>query len=221
MAVGLASTMAVGGALVLLAACNPPVREAVGVPAAPEVPTGPMCAATPAGALALVVDSPCPWQLVAGEPAPMLRSADPASGRSLSVAVPDECAGRCDFTGHSSALGPVLLATRREPGSERVDAAFVGAALGGSVVHFAPLWFGLAARGDSTALGPSHALAPWVCGERLVLAVEGRLPASAAEEPVAGAVRAAGVYTLRDDELQRTDDAPPLRGCTRVPLELP
>ncbi|MBL8970633.1 MAG: hypothetical protein JNK56_08655 [Myxococcales bacterium] len=55
MAVGLASTMAVGGALVLLAACNPPVREAVGVPAAPEVPTGPMCAATPAGALARVV----------------------------------------------------------------------------------------------------------------------------------------------------------------------
>jgi len=221
MAVGLASRMAVGGALMLLAACNPPVREAVGVPAAPEVPAGPVCATTPVGALALVADSPCPWALVAGASTPTLRSGDPASGRNLSVAVPDECAGRCDFTGQGSALGPVLLATRRDPASEQVDAAFVGAALGGSVVHFAPLWFGLAARGDSTALGPSHALAPWVCGEQLVLAVEGRLPASAAEEPVPGAVRAAGVYTLRDDELQRTDDAPPLRGCTRVPLELP
>ena len=203
--------------------CNPPAREAALVPAAPVAPTGPSCAPTPAGALALVAGEPCPWVLVAGEAAaaPMLRSGDPNSGRNLSVAVPDECAGRCEFTGTSSALGPVLLATRSDPTGERVEAAFVGVALGGDVVHFAPLWFGLAARGDSTTLGPSHALAPWVCGEQLVLAVEGRLPASAAEEPVAGAVRAAGVYTLRDDELQRTDEAPPLRGCTRVPLELP
>lgn len=204
--------------------CNPPVREAVGVPTAPVVPAGPSCAPTPAGALALVNDEPCPWVLVAGEAAapPMLRSGDPASGRSLSVAVPDECAGRCEFTGTSSALGPVLLATRSDPAGERVEAAFVGVALGGDVVHFAPLWFGLAARGDSTVLGPPHTLAPWVCGDALVLAVEGRLPASEAEEPVPGIVRAAGVYALLNDQLQRSDRvAPTLRGCTRVPLELP
>lgn len=208
---------------VLLAGCNPPVREAVGVPVSPAVASGPSCAPTPDAALALVSDAPCPWALVAGEGSVLaLRSGDPTSGRNLGVAVPDACAGRCDFTGTGSALGPVLLATHRDPGSEQVDAAFVGAALGGEVVQFAPLWFGLAARGDSTVLGPSHALAPWVCGDALVLAVEGRLPGSAAEEPVAGLQRAAGVYALVDDELQRSDRVTPtLRGCTRVPLELP
>lgn len=208
---------------VVLAACNPPVREAALVPTAPAVAPGPSCAPTPDAALALVSDDPCPWSLVAGEGSTLaLRSGDPASGRSLGVAVPDACAGRCDFTGTVSAIGPVLLATHRDPGSEMFDAAFVGAALGGEVVHFAPLWFGLAARGDSTLQGPTHALAPWVCGDALVLAVEGRLPASAAEEPVAGLQRAAGVYTLVDDELQRSDQvAPSLRGCSRVPLELP
>lgn len=206
---------------VLLAACNPPVREAVGVPAAPEPASGPSCAATPDTAVALVAGLPCPWALVTGGATMSLRSGDPA-GRSLSVVVPEACAGRCDFTGTSSAVGPVLLATHREPGSEQVDAAYVGVALDGEVVRFTPLWFGLAARGDSTTLGPSHTLVPWVCGEALVLAIEGRLPASEAEEPVAGLQRAAGVYALRGDELQRSDvPAPALRECTRVPLELP
>lgn len=207
---------------VLLAACNPPVREPVGVPAAPGHAPGPSCVATPDTAVAQVAGFPCPWALVPGEgPTLWLRSGSSADSRSLSVVVPEACAGRCDFTGTGSTLGPVLLATHREPGSEQVDAAFVGAALGGEVVRFAPLWFGLAARGDSTTLGPSHTLAPWVCGEALVLAVEGRLPASEAEEPVAGLLNAAGVYTLRGDELQRSDPAPPLRGCARVPVELP
>ncbi len=79
---------------VLLAGCNPPVREAVGVPVSPAVASGPSCAPTPDAALALVNDAPCPWALVAGEGSVLaLRSGDGASGRNLGVAVPDACAG--------------------------------------------------------------------------------------------------------------------------------
>lgn len=220
-AVGRAVGAALGGAV--LVACNPPVREVVGVPAPPVVAAGPACAPPPAAALALLADAPCPWVIVPGDRSELtLRSSDMASARSLGIAAPEACAGRCDFTGTVTAIGPLLLATHRDPASELVDAAFVGAALGGEVVRFAPLWFGLAAHGDSTALGPSHALVPWVCGDALVLAVEGRLPAAGAEEPAAALLRAAGMYGPGDDELRRVErPAPALSGCTRVPLELP
>ena len=207
----------------VLAACSPPVREVVAVPAAPVVAAGPSCTPPPDAALALLADAPCPWVLVPGDRSELaLRSSDLASARSLAVAAPDACGGRCEFTGTVTAIGPLLLAAHRGPASDRVDAAFVGAALGAEVVRFTPLWFGLAARGDGTALGPSHALAPWVCGDALVLAVEGRLPAASAEEPAAALLRAAGVYEQGDDELRRVErPAPALSGCTRAPLELP
>jgi hypothetical protein len=203
-------------------ACNPPVVEPASVPPPPVVAAGPVCAPPPAVALALLTDAPCPWILVPDGVALALRSTEVGASRSLVVEPPGSCAGRCEFTGVGSALGPVLLATRGDTAGEVIEAAYVGASLGGGVVRFAPLWFGRAARGDSTELGPSHTLAPWVCGEVLVLAVEGRLPASDAEEPADGLVRAAGVYGLGDDELRRTDVSPPnLEECTRVPLELP
>ncbi len=209
-------------AVLVLAGCNPPVREPASVPPPPVVAAGPTCAPPPAAALALVSDAPCPWILVADGAALSLRSTEAGSSRALVVEPPGACAGRCAYTGASSGLGPVLLATRGDAAGEFVEAAYVGASLGGGVVRFAPLWFGRGARGDSTELGPSHALAPWVCGEVLVLAVEGRLPAADAEEPAEGLVRAAGVYGIGDDELRRTDVSPPkLSECTRVPLELP
>ena len=63
---------------------------------------------------------------------------------------------------------------------------------------------------------------PWVCGDTLVLAVAGRVPAANAEEPAPALLRAAGVYAVADDELRRVDrPAPPLAQCVRVPLVLP
>ena len=204
-------------------ACSPPVvREVSGVTEPPSVVLGPVCASPPAAALALVADTPCPWILV-GEPSQLaLRATDMVAPRALVVVGPPECERRCDFTGASTAAGPVLLATRRDPASELADAAFIGAALGGGSMRFAPLWYGPPARGDSTDLGPSYQLAPWVCEGALVLAVEGRLPGAQAEEPTAALVRAAGVYAVEEDALRRTEQVmPALTGCTRVPLEAP
>lgn len=210
-------------ALAATVACNPPVHEVQSVAPPPVVELGPACAPPPAAALALLADAPCPWILVPGDGTQMaLRATDMVAPRALVVAPPEDCAGRCEFTGAATAVGPVLLASRLELGGERADAAFVGAALGGGVVRFAPLWFGRPARGDSSELGPSHALVPWVCGDALVLGVGGRLPAAAAEEATDGLRRAAGVYVIADDELRRSDQPiPDFSTCTRVPLELP
>lgn len=212
------------GALACLAlACNPPAAREVATAALPPIAeVAPACAPPPAAALALVADAPCPWILVAEGSEMALRATDMVAPRALLVAPPEECGGRCEYTGTSTALGPLVIATLPDPASESPAAAFVGAALGGGTVRFAPLWFGRSSRVDNTDQGPSHALAPWVCGDALVLAVAGRVPAAAAEEPAPTLVRAAGVYAIADDELRRVDrEAPPLAQCVRVPLELP
>ena len=209
--------------LVMSLACTPPAtREAASATEPPSVDLAPVCAPPPAAALALVADSPCPWILVGERSDMALRATDMVAPRVLVVVPPEACQARCNFTGASTALGPVVLATRYDPASELADAAFIGAALGGGTLRFTPLWYGAAAHGDSTALGPSYALVPWVCDGALVLAVGGRLPGARAEEPVRALEQASGVYVIADDELRRTGQAmPALTGCTRVPLELP
>ena len=207
----------------LVVACNPPAtREAASATEPPSAPLAPTCAPPPAAALALIADAPCPWILVGERTDMALRATDMVAPRVVVVEPPAECGGRCSFTGASTALGPVLLATRHDPASELADAAFVGAALGGGVLRFTSLWYGETAQADSTELGPTYALVPWVCEGALVLAVGGRLPGARAEEPARALERAAGVYAIADDELRRTEQAmPALTGCTRVPLELP
>ncbi|HEY0136051.1 MAG TPA: hypothetical protein VGB85_18320 [Nannocystis sp.] len=199
------------------------MRETASVTEPPSVALAPTCAPPPAAALALIADAPCPWILVSGDRSEMaLRATDMVAPRALVVVPPEACGDRCSFTGASTALGPVVLATRHDPASELADAAFIGAALGGGTLRFTPLWYGASAHGDSTDLGPSYALVPWVCEEALVLAIGGRLPGARAEEPARALAAAAGVYAIADDELRRTDQAmPALTGCTRVPLELP
>ncbi len=205
------------------AGCNPPVREVESVAPPPVVELGPACAPPPAAALALLADAPCPWILVPGDGATMaLHATDMVAPRALVVTPPEECGARCSFSGATSALGPIVLATRSDPGSGLADAAFVGAALGGGTVRFTPLWYGRPARGDSTELGPSYTLVPWVCGEALVLGVAARLPGAGAEEASEGLRRAAGVYVIAEDELRRSEQPiPDFSTCARVPLELP
>lgn len=208
----------------LLAACNPPAREVAPAAPPPVVAAPPECAPPPPAALAYLSDATCPWVLVPGDSAEMaLRATDMVAPRALPVALPEGCAGACRFSGVVTALGPVLLAVHADPASELPDAAYLGAALGGGTVRFAPLWFGRPVVGDSTALGPSHALAPWLCGDTLVLAVAGRLAEAASEEPPEALRRAAGVYEVAGDELRRADRPVPedMKRCTRVALELP
>lgn len=220
----LASSARVGLAAAALAACNPPAREGAPVTPPPAVAPPPSCSPPPVDAVAYLSDAPCPWVLVPGDSSEMaLHATDMVAPRALVVALPEDCDGRCRFSGATTTLGPVLLAVRSAPTSELPDAAFLGAALGGGTVRFAPLWFGRPVLGDSTTQGPSHALAPWVCGDALVLAVAGRLAEAASEEPAEALRRAAGVYELAEGELRRAPRPAPadLSRCTRIPIDLP
>lgn len=210
------------GALIgpLSAACTPPPTETT---TAAPIPA-PACSPVPAEALAYLADATCPWVLVPAEgPEWTLRRTDVTGAPTLAVSPPEDCAGRCSFSGAVTALGPVLLAVRADPLGELADAAFVGAAPGGRTLRFAPLWFGRPASGDSTLQGPVYALAPWVCDGRLVLTPEPRLPGAASEEPPLALKQARGVYELTGDELRRADRPVPedMKQCTRIILELP
>lgn len=212
--------------IALLVACNPPAAgDAAGTPMPPEQ-TDARCVEPPANALAVLADATCPWVLVptdrpeAGSLA--LQELAKAAPRALAVAVPDECAAGCEYRGLVTEIGPVVIATRASRLREGAEQAFVGAALGGATIRFVSLWYDRTAFGDATPLGPSLALAPWICGTELVLAGEPRIAGADAEEASEGLGAAAGVYAIKDDELQRSGPAlPRLDSCTRVPLELP
>lgn len=204
-------------------ACGPSAaHEPVPAPPRPPDPPAPACAPVPPGALALLSGETCPWALVEVAGALELQPLAPGADRALAVQPPEECAP-CRFTGAMTALGPTLLATRPSPASELAEEAWFGAALGGSAVVFAPLWFDRPALGDSTVLGPPHALAPWACGGALVLWPAPRLPGARGEEPPAALLRAAGEYEAAEGALRRSDRPvpPDMAGCTRIEVEAP
>lgn len=204
--------------------CTPPPAELITAAPGPTPVAVVECMPVPAETLAYLADGTCPWVLVPGEGLAMtLRRTDGTEAPSVDVVAPEGCAGRCSYSGAVTALGPVLLAVRADPNSELADAAFVGAALGGRTLRFAPLWFGRPSVGDSTLQGPAHALAAWVCGDSLVLMPGARLPGAASEEASRALREAAGVYELADEELRRADRPVPedMKQCTRIPLELP
>lgn len=221
-----------GGSL----ACNPPAARDAPADAKPPAEVGARCVEPPGSALAVLADETCPWALVPSDRSGLaLHELAGAAPRAFAVAAPAECAGEarsnaagepvlaggCEWRGVMSAAGPVVVATRASKLREGAEQAYVGAALGGTTVRFVPLWVDRPALGDGTPLGPSLALAPWVCGEELVLVPTPRLAGATAEEPSAGLLAAAGVYALEGEELVRRGPAPDLGGCARVAVELP
>ena len=205
-------------------ACVPPPAEVTTAAPSPTPEPGPACTPPPAEALAYLTDTTCPWVLVPGDMSELsLRRTDLLAAPALGVALPEGCAGGCRFSGVVTPLGPLLLAVRADPNSELAAAAFIGAALGGRTLRFAPLWYGRPVLGDSTPQGPAHTLAPWICDDMLVLRPGPRLPGATSEEPSAALREAAGVYEVVEDELRRADRPVPedTKQCTRVPLELP
>lgn len=210
--------------LIALAACNPPAMSDAAVAPTPPAEDDARCVDAPAGALAILADATCPWALVPSDRSGLaLHELAKASPRALAVAAPAGCEAGCEWRGAVTEVGPVVVATRASRLREGAEEAFVGAALGGATLRFAPLWYDRSAIGDATPLGPSHALVPWVCGKELVLAAQARLAGADAEEPSAGLVAAAGVYTLVGDELQRSGPAPDPRlgTCTLLAVDLP
>jgi hypothetical protein len=205
-----------------LVACNPPGAGDGAVAPTPPAEAESRCAEPPPATLALLADETCPWALVpADRSGVVLHELALAGPRALAVVAPPGCGEGCGFRGVVTAIGPIVIATRASRISEGAVEAYVGAAPSGATIRFTPLWFDRSALGDATPLGPSHALAPWICGTDLVLAVAPRLPGAGAEEPSDGLRAAAGVYAIKDDELQRTGPTPDLGGCMRVAVELP
>lgn len=211
--------------LAALLACNPPAAGDAAVMPTPPEQSDARCVEPPATALAVLADATCPWALVPTDRpdagAVALQELAKAAPRALAVAVPDGCADGCAYSGLVTEVGPVVVATRASKLREGAEEAYVGAALGGATIRFAPLWYDRSAVGDATPLGPSMTLAPWICEKELVLAAQPRL-AGAAEEASEGLRAAAGVYAIVGEELVRSGPARPrLDGCTRVAVELP
>lgn len=206
-----------------LVACSPPATSDAPVAPAPPDELDARCVEAPAHALAILADGTCPWALVLSDSSGLaVHELAKASPRAFAVVPPPGCEVGCEWRGLVTEVGPVLVATRPSRISETAEEAWVGAALGGVKLLFAPLWYDRSALGDVTPLGPSHTLAPWVCGKELVLAPEPRLAGAAAEEPSEGLRAAAGAYAITGDELVRSGPAEPrLTNCVRVAVDLP
>ncbi len=202
------------------------VALACGTPATVDTPTlppsvspaAPACEAAPPNAIASLAAPTCPWLLVREQDGLVLR---PPSGPPLRVEPPPRCSP-CRFSGSVTTAGPLVLATRPSPASELADDAWLGAS-DGTTLLFTPLWLDRPALGDSTPLGPPYALAPYLCGDALVLWPEARLPGARAEDPSPALLRARGAYRARDGELARLDEPAPtdMSACTRAPIEAP
>ena len=181
-----------------------PAEAVAGAPAA-ESPT---CGEAPAGALAILDDTPCSWSLIVDAGALFVVAHDGAVG--WRVVPPDACspAERCTWDGVMSPLGPVVIASLIGGASEVPEGRWVGAALDDARIYFVPLWWGEGSIVDGTDQGPPFALAPWICGEELVLRVEGRLAEAAVEAPPPGLVAWAGIYRSGEGGLSRAADDP-------------
>lgn len=199
-------------------ACGTPATVETPTPPPSVVSADPACEAPPADALASLPSSTCPWLLVPDQGGLALR---PPSGPTLRVEPPQACRP-CRFSGAVTDVGPLVLATRPAPTSELADAAWLGAS-DGSALLFAPLWLDRPALGDSTLLGPPYALAPYLCGDALVLWPEARLPGARGEDPSPALLRARGAYRARDGELARLDEhaLTDMSNCTRAPVDAP
>lgn len=179
------------------------------------------CDEAPAGALLDLDGAPCGWVLVGDEELSLRPLSIGAA--ALRGAPPAACAGdRCRWDGALSPLGPLLVAAVVDVEGEAPGDVWLGAALGGERLAFTRLWWGGASRVDRTHAGAVWELAPWRCGERLVLRPRGRLPEAAAlGEPPAGLQAAAGAYAIVDGELRRSGDDPGGDGCQPIALDLP
>ncbi|MEZ4451449.1 MAG: hypothetical protein R3B09_18410 [Nannocystaceae bacterium] len=195
--------------------------EGPGRPESPEDAVSIRCEEAPAGALLDLDATPCPWVLVGGEEL-QLRALQ-ADGPRLHGAPPEPCErGECRWDGALGPLGPLLIAAVPGGEGESPRDVWLGAALGGERLAFTRLWWGETSRVDRTDAGAIWELAPWRCGERLVLRPHGRLPEAAAlGGPPPGLVAIAGAYAVVDGELQRSGDDPGDPACERIPIDLP
>ena len=147
----------------------------------------------------------CPWMLLPGQTADTLRLASllPDPPEPITGPMPEGCSiTLCEFVGADTPLGPMVVATRRSPGSEMPDDVRLGVVAAGRL-DFIGLWDGAGEHvsADHTDVGPAHALHPWVCDKALGLFIAPRLPAGEGVEPSPQLRTREGIYALDRDEL--------------------
>lgn len=203
--------------LTALGACGTGGGGTPGSPAAaaPEQqePAVPSCAEVErTDALAVFDGRTCPFvlrpaqetevELVQFQPTPVRHG-----GR---VPAPCETAGRCVFQGVDTPIGPLVVAEVRSAESEVPEQVWLGH-VDGERLQFTDLWdeAGPAVIDGGIALGPAHALAPYVCDGALALLAEPRLPGALDAPPSLRAREA-----VPSDAAGRAD-------CARLVVDLP
>lgn len=175
-----------------LAACSPPSTTQEEGKAAPRAvaptPTPAACqepSPDASQAWASFPGQPCGYELQDDGDALVLRSLTREASPAPRGEPPPPCRERsCLYEGTWSDAGPLVLAVAPSGESEMPASVWLGVATDAELV-FVDLWDG---GGDSvvtdyTRVGPSHALAPFVCGERLALLSVERPEAGRGEPP--------------------------------------
>lgn len=169
-------------------------------------------------------DGRCGHALVASPRGAKLLSLEPASAGALATGpLPPPCESRrCEFSGHDSPLGPLVLAVVPDPGSEMPAGVWLGAPIGGGKLAFVDLWAGAGpdVHGDATELGPAYALSPHACGGKLALFAAGRVNASSGVPVPAELAAREGVYTWSQGGMS-VDASVARDGCESLGLPVP
>ncbi len=122
--------------IALLVACSPPATGDAPAAQTPPDLTDARCTEAPPTALAVLADATCPWALVPTDRSEagslVLQELAKAARRALAVAALADCEAGCDYRGLVTEIGPVVIATRASRLREGAEAAYVGAALGGT-----------------------------------------------------------------------------------------
>lgn len=199
-----------------LACATPPGGVEPGeVPVAAPGVEAMVCEEAPPRALALADAEPCGWALTDGEGGGVEVRMTSAGGPRARGEAPSGCAhGRCAWDLVVVDGAPFALATREGAASEVPEGRWLGV-LDGERLVFVDLWWGEGSFGDSTDMGPVYALAPWICGGRVVLRTQARLPEAAVEAAPPGLVARAGLIEASGGEVKRVGEDP---GGACVPL---
>lgn len=198
----------------------------VTVPPTSVEPPAVQCRERPAGAVLTVFDSgECTAALLAEDQGLALYDLGPtAESVPARGPAPEVCARRsCSFFGFQSTVGPVVVVQMAGPRSEMPAGVWLGVALDEArqQLVFFDLWAGAGQSvvGDGTDLGPTHALAPFACGDALGLFARSRTAAGEGVEAAATLVGREGVYAWDATAPVRADTD--RSACTPIAIEMP
>jgi len=214
-------------ALWLAVACSPPSttrEEGKVAPRAVEpTPQSATCnQSTDTGVWARFAGKPCTWELrEEGEGGLALHDLGVEASAPAVAEVPEPCRqSSCVYEGVLTEAGPAVLVVVRSSQSGMPSTVQLGFVAGERLV-FVDLWEGAGdpVETDFTRVGPAHALAPFVCGDKLALFAVERLDAGRGVEAPESLRAREGLLDPQAPEAPAVPVAREL--CELLPLPLP